>query len=364
MLTPDDLARGIERAIDEAVRERGQMNILIAGRTGVGKSTLINAVFQGRLAETGQGRPVTRDTREITKEGIPLSIWDTRGLELADFSDTLRELERLVSQRKADPDPTRHLHVAWLCIQEDGRRVEQAEIELHDMLARHMPVIAVVTKARADQGFRAEVQRLLPNARNVVRVRALPDHFDDGHVLPAMGLADLVELTSEVIPEGHRQALAAAQTASLELKRRRARRIVATATSTAAATGATPIPFADAAILVPVQVSMLAGIAATFGLPVTRVFLTTLVSTAVGTSSATFIGRAIVGGLLKLVPGAGSLAGGAINAATASALTAALGEAFIAALSTTFEPGHEPPSQEAVAAAFREKLGASRARPG
>jgi len=49
------------------------VNILIAGRTGVGKSTLINAVFQGNFATTGQGRPVTQSTREIKKEGIPLS---------------------------------------------------------------------------------------------------------------------------------------------------------------------------------------------------------------------------------------------------------------------------------------------------
>ena len=42
-----------------------------------------------------------------------------------------------------------------------------------------MPVLGVITKARADQGFRAEVQRLLPEAKNVVRVRALSERFDD-----------------------------------------------------------------------------------------------------------------------------------------------------------------------------------------
>lgn len=32
---------------------------MLAGRSGVGKSTLINTVFGSKLAETGQGRPVT-----------------------------------------------------------------------------------------------------------------------------------------------------------------------------------------------------------------------------------------------------------------------------------------------------------------
>ena len=61
-----DLGATIKQALEEALRERGHVNILIAGRTGVGKSTLINAVFQGNLATTGQGKPVTQETREIT----------------------------------------------------------------------------------------------------------------------------------------------------------------------------------------------------------------------------------------------------------------------------------------------------------
>ena len=54
----------VKDALREALRERGHVNILIAGRSGVGKSTLINAIFQGNLATTGQGRPVTQDTLE------------------------------------------------------------------------------------------------------------------------------------------------------------------------------------------------------------------------------------------------------------------------------------------------------------
>jgi|GEM_PF-3558277 len=69
----EDIAAMARKAIEEAIRELGQVNVLIAGRTGVGKSTLINAIFQGNLAATGQGRPVTQTTREITKEGIPFS---------------------------------------------------------------------------------------------------------------------------------------------------------------------------------------------------------------------------------------------------------------------------------------------------
>ena len=141
MSNAENIAEMAKKAIEEAIRERGQVNVLIAGRTGVGKSTLINSIFQGKLADTGQGRPVTTNTREIKKEGIPLAIWDTRGLEMAAYKETISELEKIVISRSQETDLKRHIHIAWLCVHEDGRRVEEAEIELHKTLAKHMPVI-------------------------------------------------------------------------------------------------------------------------------------------------------------------------------------------------------------------------------
>src|SRR5690606_35608464 len=181
---------------------------------------------QQKIAETGQGRPVTQNTREITKEGVPLTIFDTRGLEMSQFKETQAELETLIKERASDRDSNRHIHVAWLCIQEDGRRVEDAETQLHDMLAKHVPLITVITKARSDNGFRNEVMELLPESRNVIRVRAIPEELDDGYTLKPMGLEELIDLTSEVIPEGKRRALAAAQKANLSYKRSQAHKIV------------------------------------------------------------------------------------------------------------------------------------------
>lgn len=352
----DEVSSLVTKAIEEAMKERGVLNILIAGRTGVGKTTLINAVFQGKMAETGQGRPVTQTTREITKEGVPLRIWDTRGLELAEYRKTLSELEKIVSERSQDSDPTRHIHVAWLCIQEDGRRVEDAEIELHETLSRYMPMLAVITKARADKGFRAKVQELLPKAKSVVRVHAEAELLDDGHSVPATGLEDLIDATSEIIPEAHRRAFAAAQKVSVEYKVRNAQKVVAGATAMAVAAGASPIPFSDAAILVPIQIGMLAGISATFGLELSRAFLSTLVSAAAGTVAATVAGRAIVANLIKLIPGGGSLVGGAISAATAGALTTTLGEIYIATLFFVFKGSDTTPSPKQIAEEFKRRL--------
>ncbi len=345
-----DLIKILEEKLTDALRERGRVNILIAGKTGVGKSTLINAVFQGDLATTGQGKPVTQNTREIKKDGIPVSIFDTRGLEIEKFEETFSAVTSFVDTRAASADPNEHIHCAWICITEDSRRVEDGEIRLCQALAKKMPVIAVITKARSDNNFRTIVQEILPDAANVVRVRAIHETLDGGVTLPPVGLEDLVNLTMEVVPEGHKNAFVAAQKVVLRQKQEKSQRIVAAATASAAAIGATPIPFADAVLLVPIQIGMLASISATFGLPLSTAFLSTLVSATLAGAAGTIVGRTLVGGILLLLPDAGLILKGVISGSTGALLTTAFGSAYIATLSffCSQDPDH-PPTAEQIA---------------
>ena len=224
-----------------------------------------------------------------------------------------------------------------------------------------MPVLGVITKARSDEGFRAEVQDLLPQARNVVRVRAIAETLDDGHKLPSMGLEDLVEVTMQLVPEGIRHALAAAQRVSLRHKRQQARLTVVSSSGVAAVTAATPIPFADAAVLVPVQIGMLARVSVLYGFDVTRSYLKGLVTAAIGPTAATVGGKSIVANLLKLLPGAGTAVGGVVSATTAATLTTVLGELYIAALDAAFaKSGSELPEPAKVEAELVKR--AKRAR--
>ena len=352
-----DVAALVKKAIKEARRDFPKVNVLIAGRTGVGKSTLINSVFRGDFATTGPGKPVTKCTRKISKKGVPLAIWDTRGLELDDFPNTRDELIALVKKRAASEKAKRHIHVAWLCVAEDGRRVEKAEIDLSRALAEHMPVLGVITKARSDDGFRAEVQRLLPTTKNVVRVRAMAETLDDGHIVAPMGLEELVEATDELLPEAFQRAFAAAQKVSLQKKKKQAHAAVTAAAAAATGAGASPIPFTDAAILIPIQIGMLARITVVYGLDPTRELHTALLASVVGTSATTLGGRLIVTNLLKLIPGAGTAVGVAISASTAAALTAALGEVYIATLDYLYSKGDgAPPTIDEVRREFGRRL--------
>lgn len=325
------------KSMDDALKERGTANILIAGKTGVGKSTLINAVFQGKMADTGQGSPVTQHTRRITKEGIPISIYDTKGLELKDYRQILKELSTLIIDKGRSTDPKEHIHVAWICIAESSRRVEDAELELLRDLSERIPVIIVITTAVSDNGFKKIVEDLMPEARNVVRVNSTLHVLDGGHTIHPHGLKELVDVTLEVIPDGQKKAFAAAQRVSLKQKEKYAISAVAGAAAVAAGVGATPIPFSDAIAIVPIQISMMAGISAAFGLDVSKGFLFTLVASTFPGIAGTIGGRAAAGALLKLIPGVGSIVGGTISASVAAAITTTFGMTYITTLKTLLQ---------------------------
>ena len=78
------------------------LNVLVAGKTGSGKSTLINALFQKNLASTGAGLPITQQLVRITKEGVPLTLYDTKGLELTAESqrEVLASLSDLLIEKR------------------------------------------------------------------------------------------------------------------------------------------------------------------------------------------------------------------------------------------------------------------------
>ena len=244
-----------------------------------------------------------------------------------------------------------------MCLAEDIRRVETSESQLVQSLAEIMPVVGVITKSRADNGFESEVKRLLPEATNVIRVRAIEEVFDDGHKLPAFGLTDLVTHTLELFPEGQRRAFVAAQKVNLDLKRDRARKIVIGFVASAAAVGAVPIPMADTIGLAGVYIAMFSGITATYGLALSEGFIATLVASAVCAPVAALIGPMIVGSLLKFIPGVGTVSGGAITGTVAATLATTLGFAYIEVLHNLFEQNlGNPPDADAVVQAVKEKF--------
>ena len=109
----------------------------------------------------------------------------------------------------------------------------------------------------------------------------------------------------------------------------KAENAVAVAVAATAATGAIPIPFADAPLLIAEQVTLMATICGIYGIDVGKDGLKMLATAAMGAGGSSIVGKTVATNLLKLIPGAGTVAGGAISAGTAGVVTLAMGKAFI-----------------------------------
>ena len=65
--------------------------------------------------------------------------------------------------------------------------------------------------------------------------------------------------------------------------------------------------------------------------------MTTVLTGILGVTALAQVGKAVVTNLLKFIPGAGTVIGGAISAATAIAITQAVGHAYITVLEKYFD---------------------------
>ena len=374
----DKVAQDAINAIAEKIKNLNALNIIVAGKTGVGKSTLINSVFREKLAETGMGKPVTQHMRKITKKGVPLAIYDTRGFELGKEVQTevKREVTETISKGLATQDINKAIHCIWYCINTASNRVEPEEIEWLKELSMdnqitQVPIIVVLTQAFSKKKAQ-ELRQMLLNENldiiQVIPVLAEDYEIEDLGTAKAYGLDVLIKVMGEALPEELMDTLQNLQIVSLEEKKRRAQAAVATAALAAAGEGAAPIPFSDCALMIPTQLGMIASITVIFGFDVNKSIITALLSSTIGAGGATVLGKTVVTNILKFIPGVGTVAGGAISAGTAGVITAALGEAYIGVMELVFKGDMSiddvgtKKGKETMSQLFKNNLKASKAK--
>ncbi|MGL2908453.1 GTPase [Helicobacter pylori] len=123
----------MEKLHEVIKKEKPKMNVLLMGATGVGKSSLINALFGEEIAKTGVGKPITQHLEKFIDEKKGLILWDTKGIEAKDYYDTVQSIKKEMEDSFKTLNEEEAIDVAYLCVKESSSRVQERErvIKLH-----------------------------------------------------------------------------------------------------------------------------------------------------------------------------------------------------------------------------------------
>lgn len=357
MSTSDLLKQLKERFEEEIKAEHARLvkpNVLIAGRTGVGKSTLINSIFGSQIARVGSGRPVTDCYTEYTSETVLVNLFDSTGWEggaekeASFLTDTERFLRSHRTKTVAD-----HIHIVWYALDAPGARFTDFDAKLAKEAFAGLPLLFILTKsdiASEEQlnSLRATIEQArVSNCYGIIEVSAEPLVRRGKPVCDPFGLDEVIARTLKLLPELVRRAFISAQRVSLLAKDEEAKSSLLKFAATAFGVGFSPIPFSDAPLLMTLQTGMVARMAVIYGFPPKHMIAASvgsLISGLVASVAGTFIAN-----LLKFIPGVGTLAGGLINGAVGASITLSVGHTFRALFHAILKKSMEGKEEEVTA---------------
>ncbi|WP_206834328.1 YcjF family protein [Marinobacterium iners] len=261
-----------------------------------------------------------------------------------------------------------------VCIKASSDRVEDRDITLIRLLAdQKIPAVVVFTRVtgNAEKEFVKEAQRIIDKEYKdfiggaYVSVNSVPYEIDENYVVEVKGLDTLTEVTEERFPEGKKSAKNAFIKAQrikmrkrLEAMKSDAATVVHFASAAAGTAGASPIPGSDAPIIAAIQSTMIYKINTEFELDADKSRMTSVLTGIMGVTALAQVGKTVVSNALKFIPGAGTLVGGAISAATAVGITEAVGHAYIAVLEKFFDMDEGkvifPENSDRIISAFKD----------
>ncbi|MFD1393865.1 YcjF family protein [Lacticaseibacillus jixianensis] len=333
MSKQEQMAHLAEQAFEQVKAQFGNLekvNIVVAGKSGVGKSTLINATFGERLAETGMGKPVTDHIKLIEKPDFPVRIYDTVGFELGQFAQwkSVNTIHKLIKRAKKTDTVADDIHCLWYCIAATGGRIDGKEQKfIKFFLDQKIPVILVLTKAIAPDMADALSASLhkIPVFKDLPTVNVLAEETAG---MAAFGIDQLVTLTADILPEALQQSFAYSQRPDFQMKRKLAGKIIAGTTLANFGTGFIPLDFADAPVMMAAESNMLYQITGIYQVALDKHQIETVLASIGGIFGAQYLGVTTAKTLLKLIPGVG-IATSAISGTVAGTVTVALGYAYV-----------------------------------
>lgn len=291
--------------------------IAMEGKTGVGKSSLINALFGKEVAKKGVN-PTTEEIKEFRWPDDKFVILDTPGFGDIDEPDVKKALLDLVKEKVS----------LVLVILNGAERAYQDDKEFLVELGNVVELEKAIVVNRMDllpparewkppynlSSFKESSCEKENNMRQ--RMKYVHDHFRTftNNIIPvsagespedAWNIKELTETIYRLLPKGQRIRLLATAKHAEELRRTHAWGIISRVAVEAGIIAAIPIPVADLPIMLAAQSEMVISLAALYNQALTWKTALSLL----GTSGLGFGLREVFRQALKFIPAVGGFVG-------------------------------------------------------
>ena len=186
---PNSINKELEHNLttNEFSQKLNHFNILILGRAGIGKTTLINSIlqFEGTDKEllTGEGtsKTIGPPIGYVSDSVKGLRLWDSQGIDKEKYNipKVVEDVKELINQASINNDPDKFIHCIWYCI--SGNRFETSESEsISELMSIYdddtLPIIIVYTEAYSDkiaEDVCFEVKKVLNDIVNKEKIKEI-----------------------------------------------------------------------------------------------------------------------------------------------------------------------------------------------